>query len=112
MSYCRWSCMDHLCDVYAYEHCEGGFVVNVASKRPDYKEPLPPQTSLEDFEAFAQRQIDMKEIMDRTEFKPIGLPFDGETFWLETEDEMIMKLEELREIGYNVPDYALQKEAK
>ena len=34
MSYCRFSSMNMMCDVYAYQDCYGGWTTHVASARP------------------------------------------------------------------------------
>lgn len=39
--------------------------------------------------------------------KPIGLPFDGETFNDSTPQDCANRLKHLRSIGYCVPDYAI-----
>ena len=80
MSYCRWSSMNHRCDVYAYES-DDGFVVHVAKRRY-----LPDFSDLED----------------------IGLPYDGETFTYDTENEMLAGLAELAHVGYVVPPSLLE----
>ena len=33
MSYCRWSSMNWMCDVYVYEDCAGGWTTHVAGRR-------------------------------------------------------------------------------
>ncbi len=33
MSYCRWSSMNWMCDVYVYEDCGGGWTTHVAGNR-------------------------------------------------------------------------------
>ena len=42
MSYCRWSSMNSMCDVYVYEDDAGGWTTHVAAKR----RILPPIPSL------------------------------------------------------------------
>lgn len=33
MSYCRWSSMNWMCDVYVYEDVDGGWATHVAGRR-------------------------------------------------------------------------------
>lgn len=85
MSYCRWSCMDGMCDLYVYESVGGFWSVNVASNR----------TSL----PWSQMAGDHSN----WERNPIGLPADGETFDCATPGEAADKIEELMAMGYNCP---------
>lgn len=39
MSYCRWSSNFCECDVYVYEHCEGGWTTHVAGRRLKHRVP-------------------------------------------------------------------------
>ena len=33
MAYCRWSSMNWRCDIYCYQHVDGGYTTHVASNR-------------------------------------------------------------------------------
>ena len=108
MSYCRWSSDDYQCDIYAYEGHEG-FVVHVASNRRTPAEPFPEWVSYREagFEAWIAREQCVVEMMKATPSKPIGLPHDGESFSFDTAGECADQLVRLKEIGYNVPQYAI-----
>ncbi len=122
MSYCRWSDNDFQCDVYVYEDVKGGYTTHVASNRPVYTEPLPPRISLDEHKTcgdfvdrFLERNEKMKVLLNKAERKAIGLPHDGETFNDPTPEATADRLQSLKDMGYNVPDYAiesLREEAK
>lgn len=108
MSYCRWSSDSFKCDLYAYESDEG-FVIHVASykiigevPKVDINLILGEDKNMEEY--LRQSKIS-SEWMESCKREPIGLPFDGESFTLDTEEEMYAKMIELKNIGYRVPDY-------
>lgn len=115
MSYCRWSGNDFQCDVYVYE-AEDGFTIHVAGMRIRWTAPLPPplptyDPDTWDFHAWYERHRIVSDMLDDDTThvrEPIGLPHDGESFYgIETPGECADKLVELREVGYMVPDYAI-----
>jgi hypothetical protein len=53
----------------------------------------------------AENRFD-KWMIDAT-LVPIGLPHDGEMYSFATASEAAEKMEELRSVGYNVPQYAI-----
>lgn len=100
MSYCRWSSDNFQCDVYVYEDCAGGWTTHVAGRR---KNP--------DFDPTADTSIE--EWGDG--YTDIALPFANESFNDPTPGECADRLESLRALGFNVPQYAinaLREEAK
>jgi hypothetical protein len=110
MSYCRWSSDDHKCDVYVYEHCDGGYVTHVASKRYTADTPCP--TTPKEWgtmptELFADALAAQRTWLDAATLVPIGLPHDGESFSDDTPGECAARLESLRALGYIVPQYAI-----
>jgi hypothetical protein len=103
MSYCRWSSDGFQCDVYVYE-AEGGYMVHVAGKRRlkrvcdiDFSN----QQALMDSIAQQHKELDDPE----NKLLPIGLPYDGETFGADTLTELLEVLTDIKETGYNVPDF-------
>ena len=95
-----------MCDVYVYEDVAGGWTTHVKGLRvvspaPEYW--WPGITEEEFKEALDKHQ----KFMDSVERKPIGLPYDGETFNDPTAKECAERLLFLREVGYNVPQYAI-----
>lgn len=107
MSYCRWSSDDFQCDVYVYVDCNGGYTTHVAGMRHILKKPLPPPVDMSDCKAYLKRYKKVNKILDRAKLVPIGLPHDGEQFNDETAGECADRLEELRGLGYQVPQYAI-----
>ena len=106
MSYCRWSSMNWMCDVYCYEDAGGGWTTHVAgSKR--LREPMPGELDILTvspeawFEAHTKTMDDLKTI----ELAPIGLAYDGKTFNDPTLEEFRDRLLMLREAKYNIPDH-------
>lgn len=115
MSYCRFSNDDYQCDVYCYQSVGGGFTTHVAVNRLLPDGTLPPPVPLEDFGAWCVRHEKVTQWVRDAERRPIGLPFDGEEFIDQTAEECASRLEWLRGLGYNVPQYAidaLREEAK
>ena len=104
MSYCRWSSDSYRCDIYAYES-ESGFEVHVATRR--HKLPDNVQAPTVDDPDWAIKYLEWSEILRASELVPIGLPFDGASYTLDTENEMFTLFAELAHVGYNVPDRLL-----
>jgi len=107
MAYCRWSSDDWSCDIYCYEDCWGGFTTHVAGNRVVGDIPkTPPLTkaSISDYMVAHKAQMAFLEMCQR---KPLGLPHAGESFNDPDAASCADRLEELRVIGYNVPQYAI-----
>lgn len=100
MSYCRWSSDSHRCDIYAYES-DAGFEVHVARSR--YNLPDHVCAPMWDDPDWANKYNEWSEILRASELFPIGLPFDGESYVFDTENEMFACFAELAHAGYNVP---------
>jgi hypothetical protein len=109
MSYCRWSSDDSQCDVYVYEDCAGGFTTHVAGRRRVFKEPLPPVVPMDEElkDEYFERYGKVNKMVDEAELVDIDLPYAGESFNDDTAGECADRLEELRGIGYIVPQYAI-----
>lgn len=137
MSYCRFSSMNWMCDVYVYEHVAGGWATHVAGRRrmfPPIPDLMGAAFRLRLFKGqWSQEQRRMvypsrlhaigasivygfvafwhnRIHMGSLRLIPlrrIGLPFDGETFNDDTPGECANRLEALRFHGYRVPQYAI-----
>jgi hypothetical protein len=140
MSYCRFSSMNMMCDVYVYQDCYGGWTTHVASAR----RVIPPIPSLLDgqsmmrvhrwtganwnsgtrnFEYPSRWRKHVANVWFRfaawwqtyihggslklIPMRKIGLPEDGETFYDATAVDCADRLEYLRALGYQVPQYAI-----
>lgn len=135
MSYCRFSSMNWMCDVYVYESCEGGWMTHVAGNRRIFP-PIPdigimriPKFGRKydmatrrssypsrlhrlagnaclSFWTFWHGQIHMRSL-DLIPSRKIGLTHDGKSFSSDDPGECADLLERLMTEGYNVPQYAI-----
>ena len=118
MAYCRWSDDDWQCDVYVYEHYEGKYVGHVANYRFLGIEIIPKNPELEhefwDSESkmskarmgeFLDYHAARKEFISTLQNVKIGGEYDGQTFEVETVDELILVLEDIKSKGYHVPEW-------
>ncbi len=142
MSYCRFSSDNWRSDVYVYEHCYGGWMTHVAgSKRAIQPIPDIPWNCMPSFGAAWSKEkrcviypskwhrcagwvcFSIWGVWHRLSMlslrliplKAIGLPHDGEQFEDGTATECADRLEQLRALGYHVPQHAidrLREEAK
>lgn len=117
MSYCRWSSEDFQCAVYCYEDVAGGFTTHVAGIKPVLDVELPPPVPIEpgNFDAWFARQKAVMAWQETAKREPIGLPHDGESFNDPDAASAADRLQSLKDMGYNVPQYAidaLREEAK
>jgi hypothetical protein len=85
----------------------GGFTTHVAGRRHVLKGKLPPPVSMDDIHAYFKREKKLMALLDKADFVNIGLPCDGESFNDETASECAERLESLRDMGYHVPQYAI-----
>ncbi|MDO8472962.1 MAG: hypothetical protein Q7T05_04005 [Dehalococcoidia bacterium] len=106
MSYCRWSDADYQCDVYCYQS-DAGYQIHVANNRPVFTSPLPPPVGFDDTDAWFKRHTAVRVMLAAAKRRPIGLPFDGASFCHDTPGEASDWLRALRDIGYHVPQYAI-----
>jgi hypothetical protein len=109
MSYCRFSTDDFQCDVYCYESFMGGFAIHVAGNRVIPCEPLPPPIALtkDGIPEYLERSEIVREILDRSPRTAIGLQHDGEEFMEPDAGAAAERLKYLRDLGYNVPQFAI-----
>lgn len=106
MSYCRWSSMNHQCDLYVFADVSGGYTCHVAGMKRVSDVPCPEmperwwELPVEKFMELHQAQSDW---VDSTKLVPIGLPHDGESYYSQPRDTMVETLKMLKEAGYNMP---------
>lgn len=121
MSYCRWSSDGWKSDVYVYEDVMGGWTTHVAGMRRVGLETLPQdpydyavlKNTLPSDWADVCRAY--HKALNELELVPIDLPHAGESFNDPTPGKCAERLLRLRELGYHVPQYAideLQEEEK
>lgn len=114
MSYCRWSCDDYQCDVYCYAHVDGFFAIHVARSRVTPSAETRPADigawwtrGTEGIAEFVTREMAVEAWLATGERRPIGLPHDGASFEEPDAASCADRLEYLRGVGYNVPQYAI-----
>jgi hypothetical protein len=109
MSYCRWSSDDYRCDVYVYEDSAGGWTTHVARVR--VLGTVPPAPRLDDPDFVRKAPIALRaqhEYVMNAIRQPIGLPHDGKRFNDPSPGECAARLQRLKDMGYLVPDYAIE----
>lgn len=106
MSYCRFSSDDWSCDIYCYEGCDG-FVTHVSGNRVVGDIPKCPALTRDSIEAYMVAHKAQMEFLSKCKRANIGLPHDGESFDDPDADACADRLESLRAMGYNVPQYAI-----
>lgn len=108
MSYCRFSSDNFRCDLYCYESCYGGYVTHVAGRKPVDDVPVVPAFgSVPDDQWLCAHRMQMA-FLETCECAPLGLPHDGETFHDEDLPSFLARLENLKSLGYRVPDFVFE----
>lgn len=107
MSFCRWSSMDFSCDLYCYE-AETCYVTHVAMSRvvgdiPKVDSSLFLENTEENFQEFLSQQKAQFDFLETARREPIGLKYDGQTFY-DDKETFLVRLKYLREEGYNFPE--------
>lgn len=113
MSYCRWSSDQFQSDIYCYES-DYGFVIHIASNRLVSDQPRPERkadaVSVDD-PSWVQLKLDdwnaLSDWCNAARRKPITLKHAGEQLIEMTAGECANRLRQLRELGYHVPQYAI-----
>lgn len=111
MSYCRFSSENWDSDVYCYDAREG-IVIHVAACRFEADTPIPPVPPVELWNSLAVDDVRLalarrQEWIDAARRVQIGLVYDGETFVEGGPEDAVDRLEELRAMGYRVPQAAI-----
>ena len=105
MSYCRWSSNNFQCDIYAYESCYGGYEIHIAGLRVMGDIPKLPQLAKDNVTEFSEAHKKQMAFLETATRKEIVLPYANESFHCETLEDFEIRLRELKELGYNFPDY-------
>lgn len=113
MSYCRWSSDNWRCPLYCYADAGGGWTTHVAGNKPIGVPEIPPfpyregeEAKLAEWTAAYKAQM---EFLKTAERRDIELPYAGETFNDPTLEAFRDRLLALRAVGYDVPDYVLER---
>ncbi len=108
MAYCLFSSDYYSSDVSCYESVCGGYVTHVAKKRILFPSQLPPPIcGIIDPQVWIDRNKIVTELVRKSDYIPIGLPYDGESFEDKTASDAAARLKMLKVAGYNVPQYAI-----
>lgn len=109
MSYCRWSSDNWASDVYVYEDVGGGWTTHVAASKLDHL-PTPELDIMKASpEAWLESHNKSMDELRSIARHPIDLPHAGETFNDPTPGACADRLSHLKELGYHVPDYAIEE---
>jgi hypothetical protein len=110
MSYCRWSSDNFHCDLYCYEDVGGGFTTHVAANRVVGDIPKLDESAFDkkDSKAFFVSMEAQHNWLATAEHKPIGLPYDGQTFNDPDYETFIARLLHLKQVGYKFPSYVIE----
>lgn len=124
MSYCRWSSDDFECDIYAFASVYGTYEVWVAENKYVSEKEKPRSIAFpvpgdeKGMKAWLKRHHEMNEWITNASRERIGLACDGHQFSFMTPGDAAEKMEELKAMGYKVPQFAIdalkeeQKEEK
>lgn len=112
MAFCRWSTDNFRCDLYCYEG-DGGFTTHVAGRRwkivpwlnPYYIDTTIDYTQYENL--WHQLHKEYHRFLEETALEIIDLPHAGESFGDPTLEAMLARMEDLRELGYIVPQFVV-----
>lgn len=109
MSYCRWSSDDWQCDVYVFEHGDGGWTTHIAGNRVIFSEPLPEPITGENWDSFKwlDRHERVMKMLDTAQRVDIDHPEAGQSYSDPTPQACANRLEELKAAGFQVPQYAI-----
>lgn len=106
MSYCRFSCMDFACDIYAYEG-PGAYVIHVAKRRVVGEIPTTPCIMSTPPEVYVKAHRAQMDFLETATREKIDLPHAGESFYEPDAEAFHARLVELRDLGYRFPAYVL-----
>lgn len=108
MSYCRWSSDNWKSDLYVYES-DSGFEIHVAANRTIGDAPEVPDLITGDPGEWLIAYKAQMAWLDEAQRIKIDLPYAGESFTEDTAEEAVERLKALQELGYHVPQYAIEE---
>lgn len=109
MSYCRFSSDNWKSDVYVYASAEDCYSIHVAGNRTVGETPEVPDIRTADFDEWKAAHDAQMAWLNKVERHKIDLPYAGESFCEESPEAAVARLKELQEIGYHVPQYAIER---
>lgn len=110
MSYCRFSSDDFQSDIYCYAS-DNGFHILIAANRVVFTDPLPSVIEFtdENIEAYTERFNIVLEMVRKSQHKPIDLKYAGDDLLEPTAAKAVERLEQLKTIGYYIPQRAIDR---
>ena len=114
MSYCRWSSDGYRCDVYAYEHVDGYFSVNVAGRKRVFPDDFPTDPWMDffaqkiDSETFTKRYREYHDLMDALPFQDLTIPSVGKCFEEPDLESFLARMKALKDEGAHIPDGVIE----
>lgn len=114
MSWCRFStiCENNISSsLYIYEDVAGGVTIHIAARKRINEELAPRMPNLADvtpaewITANHKREDFLEDIAPLVE---IDLPYAGETYNFNDKEELLKFLYNLKELGYNFPEYVFE----
>jgi len=109
MSYCRWSSDNWKCDLYCYEDVRGGYTTHIAGIRILGDIPEVPNLMSTSSDEFVEAHKKQMAFLDGCKREHIGLCYDNQSFNDPDLQSFLSRLLHLQEVGYNFPDYVLER---
>lgn len=106
MALCRFS--HYQCDLYIYESRYGIECHVAASRHVNEPEPIPTSLLLEDPAEFHRLYVEQLDLIETLETESIDLPHAGESHTFGEWSELLEFVTELKESGYQVPDWVIE----
>jgi hypothetical protein len=99
--------MNYGCDLYVYD-AEEGVVIHVAANRVVGDIPKLAVWSADKRKEFFESYNAQMKFLETAERRPIGLPYDGESFYSLGKEETVETLKMLKDCGYVFPEEVLE----
>lgn len=113
MSYCRFSSEDFSSDVYCIANAGGGYTIYVAGVRciGDIPKLLPWEIMDEEYglRKFTDRFNEQLKFVESCPKEEIKLQYAGDSLNEPDAVSFLNRLEELRKLGYSIPDYVFEE---
>jgi len=92
--------------LYVYAHCDGGWAIHVAGNKVIGDVPSDgwkQMTEDKDYVSYIERHNKQMDFLKTAPRGPIGLPYDGESYYPQTKQETVDTLTMLKDAGYVFP---------
>ena len=110
MAYCRLSSDDFKCDVYCYKSpSQGYYIIHIQDRMSRILEKLPPRPTTDNELDWYYWEKEAEKSFEGFNLDTLYLPFNGETILLDHPLSTANFLMMLKDWGYYVPDYAIDR---